>query len=190
MNWYIFYTPRGWAAIRSEKRTLFATVLPTPSPLNTFHHRIKQTGYDTRFVAWDDFSIPIVNKFRDYFNGKMIEHWDVELDLSQYSAFTRDVLLLVHSIPYGEIMTYGQVARQLGKPGAARAVGQVMRKNPMALVVPCHRVVSSNGWGGFSAAGGLDLKAAMLHMEWQQTGRIPPLAQRLSLAQTPLSTNI
>jgi len=186
MHWYIFYTPRGWAAIRSEKRTLFATVLPTPSPLNTFHHHIKQTGYNTRFVAWDDFSIPIVNKFRDYFNGKIIDHWDVELELSHYSAFARDVLLLVHSIPYGEIMTYGQVARQLGKPGAARAVGQVMKNNPMGLVIPCHRVVSNSGWGGFSAAGGLDLKAAMLRMEWQQTGQIPALAKRLSLDQTLL----
>jgi len=65
-------------------------------------------------------------------------------------------------------------------------VGQVMKNNPMGLVIPCHRVVSNSGWGGFSAAGGLDLKAAMLRMEWQQTGQIPALAKRLSLDQTLL----
>jgi methylated-DNA-[protein]-cysteine S-methyltransferase len=180
MNWYIFYTPRGWAAIRSEKRTLFATVLPTPSPLNTFHHHIKQTGYNTRFIAWDDYSVPLINKFRSYFNGEIINDWDIELDLSHRSEFARETMLLVHSIPYGQVMTYGQVARQLGRPGAARAVGQVMRTNPMGLIVPCHRVISSSGWGGFSAAGGLDLKTAMLHMEWQQTGQVPPAAQHLA----------
>jgi methylated-DNA-[protein]-cysteine S-methyltransferase len=179
MNWYVFYTPRGWAAIRSEKRTLFATVLPTPSPLKTFHHYIKQTGYNTRFIAWDDYSLPLVNKFRNYFNGHTINDWEVELDLSERTEFTRETLLLVHGIPYGQVMTYGQVAQQLGRPGAARAVGQVMRTNPMGLIVPCHRVISSSGWGGFSAAGGLDLKSAMLHMEWQQTGRIPVEARHL-----------
>ena len=52
MNWYIFYTPRGWAAIRSEKKTLFAMVLPTPSPLKTFHPYINETGYYTRFITF------------------------------------------------------------------------------------------------------------------------------------------
>jgi methylated-DNA-[protein]-cysteine S-methyltransferase len=180
MTWYIFYTPRGWAAILSEKKTLFATVLPTPSPLNTFHHHIKKTGYNTRFIAWDDHSVPIVNKFRDYFYGQIINDWDVELDLSHRTPFARDTLLLVYRIPYGEVMTYGQVAQQLGRPGAARAVGQVMRTNPMGLIIPCHRVISSSGWGGFTAAGGIDLKTAMLQMEWQQTGRVPAAAHHLT----------
>lgn len=180
MNWYIFYTPRGWAAIRGEKRTLFATVLPTPSPLNAFHHNIKQTGYDTRFIAMDDYSIPLVNKFRNYFNGEIITDWDVELALADRSAFARETLLMVYAIPYGQVMTYGQIAKQIGKPGAARAVGQVMKTNPMPLVIPCHRVISGQGWGGFTADGGMDLKLHMLHLEWQQIGTTPAAALHLN----------
>lgn len=179
MNWYVFYTPRGWAAIYGEKRTIRKTVLPTPSPLKTFHHQIKQTGYETRFVAWEDTSVPTVNKFRDYFSGLIIADWEVELDLSALSPFAQKTLHMVYSIPYGEVMTYGQVGAAVGNPGAARAVGQVMRSNPLPLIVPCHRVISTQGWGGFTSAGGPDLKKVMLGMEWQQIGRVPEMAQQL-----------
>lgn len=177
MNWYVFYTPRGWAAIRGEKRTMFASVLPNPSPLDTFHQNIEQTGFETRFVALDDYSVPIVNKYRHYFSGQVINDWDVDLGISHLSAFTQKVLRQVYQIPYGQVMTYGQVADAAGHPGAARAVGQVMRSNPLPLIVPCHRVISSQDWGGFSSPGGLDIKKSMLHMEWQHTG-IPDNAPR------------
>ena len=82
------------------------------------------------------------------------------------TIFQQKVLLCCQQIPYGCIMTYGEVAKQVGHPAAARAVGGVMRNNNCPLVVPCHRVLGSNGkLTGFSAGSGIDLKHRLLQME-------------------------
>ncbi|MDQ1394371.1 MAG: methylated-DNA-[protein]-cysteine S-methyltransferase [Acidimicrobiaceae bacterium] len=90
----------------------------------------------------------------------------VELDMSGVPPFHRRVYQLIRTIPPGETMSYGEVATLLGSPGAARAVGQALRRNPFALVVPCHRVVAAGGrLGGFSANGGLATKVRLLALE-------------------------
>jgi len=82
------------------------------------------------------------------------------------TSFQQKVLLCCQQIPYGCIMTYGEVAKQVGHPNAARAVGAVMRNNNCPLVVPCHRVLGRNGkLTGFSAGTGVDLKLRLLKME-------------------------
>lgn len=86
-----------------------------------------------------------------------------QFDLSGLTGFQRRVYAMVREIPRGETRTYGQVAQALGMPGAARAVGRALQKNPFALAVPCHRVVSAKGLGGFSS--GIDLKKRLLEME-------------------------
>lgn len=86
-----------------------------------------------------------------------------ELDLSGLTDFEKRISAIVQSIPRGETATYGEVAKRAGQPGAARAVGQVMAKNPFAILVPCHRVVAKNGLGGF--AWGLGLKERLLALE-------------------------
>jgi methylated-DNA-[protein]-cysteine S-methyltransferase len=86
-----------------------------------------------------------------------------ELDLSRLTDFERQISALVQSIPRGETVTYGDVAERAGRPGAARAVGQVMARNPFAILVPCHRVVAKEGLGGF--AWGQGLKERLLAME-------------------------
>jgi methylated-DNA-[protein]-cysteine S-methyltransferase len=86
-----------------------------------------------------------------------------ELDLSRLTDFERQISALVQSIPRGETVTYGEVAERAGRPGAARAVGQVMARNPFAILVPCHRVVAKEGLGGF--AWGQGLKERLLAME-------------------------
>jgi methylated-DNA-[protein]-cysteine S-methyltransferase len=88
--------------------------------------------------------------------------WDL-LDLSGLTGFQREVLSFVASIPLGETLTYGQVAERLGRPTAARAVGQALGKNPFPLIIPCHRVVGSVGLGGYSL--GIDLKRKLLDIE-------------------------
>ncbi len=72
------------------------------------------------------------------------------LDLSGLTDFQRQVLLACRRIPFGEVRSYGQLAEQVGKPGAARAIGGCMARNPLPVVIPCHRVVAANGIGGFS----------------------------------------
>lgn len=93
--------------------------------------------------------------------------WRVDLaliDLSQLSAFERAALLKAAEIPPGEVRSYGWIAREIGQPNAARAVGQVMARNPVALFFPCHRVVDSSG-ALHHYAYGTDVKARILAME-------------------------
>ena len=85
------------------------------------------------------------------------------LDLSAFPAFTAAVLRAASRIPYGQVRTYAQLACLVGRPRAARAVGQAMKRNPIPIVIPCHRVVAANGLGGYSA--GLHWKRRLLHLE-------------------------
>jgi O-6-methylguanine DNA methyltransferase len=83
-----------------------------------------------------------------------------------YPPFYRKVWLACSRIPKGQTKTYGEIAREIGHPGAARAVGQALAKNPFAPVVPCHRVIRSDGgMGGYSAPGGVAKKKSMLNKE-------------------------
>lgn len=88
----------------------------------------------------------------------------VPLDVSSRTPFRQAVLLEVAKIPPGTTLSYGEVAKLAGKPGAARAVGQAMAQNPLAPFVPCHRVIASDG-GLHGFAGGLEAKAALLRAE-------------------------
>jgi methylated-DNA-[protein]-cysteine S-methyltransferase len=90
----------------------------------------------------------------------------ISLDLSRCSPFHRRVYEIARTIPAGETLTYGELAARAGSPGAARAVGQAMARNPFPLVVPCHRVTGAQGWaGGFSAHGGVSTKFRLLRIE-------------------------
>jgi methylated-DNA-[protein]-cysteine S-methyltransferase len=88
---------------------------------------------------------------------------DVDLDMSGFTEFRKRVSAVVQEIPRKKTATYGEVAALAGSPGAARAVGQVMARNPFAILVPCHRVVSSGGIGGF--AWGKEVKERLLLLE-------------------------
>lgn len=81
------------------------------------------------------------------------------------TEFQKKVWSQIRHIPPGKVMTYGEVARLVGSPGAARAVGSAMKSNRLPILVPCHRVVSSGGLGGYSAHGGLRTKKKLLHVE-------------------------
>lgn len=95
----------------------------------------------------------------------------VPVDLSGLPPFRRAVLTEVRHIPPGATRSYGEVAGALGRPGAARAVGQALARNPVPLLVPCHRVVSRTGrLTGFSAPGGLALKRRLLDLEGPLAG--------------------
>lgn len=92
----------------------------------------------------------------EYFRGRR-RVFSVRLDFCLANAFQRQVLSRLARVGYGELTTYGELAKGVGKPGASRAVGVAMAKNPLPLLVPCHRVVAADGsLGGFS--GGLDVK--------------------------------
>ena len=91
---------------------------------------------------------------------------DIPLDVSRLSAFHRRVYEIARTIPAGATLSYGELAARAGEPGAARAVGQAMARNPFPLVVPCHRVLAAHGGaGGFSAHGGVSTKFRLLRIE-------------------------
>lgn len=98
--------------------------------------------------------------------GKASDLASVELDMRSIPPFHQRVYDAARDIPAGETLSYGQLAARLGSPGAARAVGQALGKNPFAIIVPCHRVLAANGKvGGFSANGGICTKLRLLGFE-------------------------
>ena len=114
-----------------------------------------------RRLTHEDFKV--ARELREYFAGKRTE-FTVPVDLSAVPPFTRKVLTALLRGPHGETTTYGALARRVGKPGAARAVGQAVGSNPVPVIVPCHRVLAANGrLGGFSL--GLPVKEALLRLE-------------------------
>ena len=108
---------------------------------------------------------PVIEQLQAYFASARFR-FDLPVDLGCLTPFQQSVLQTIRRIPLGTVWTYGQVARALGKPEASRAVGQALGRNPVPIVVPCHRVVASGGrLGGYSGGGGLDSKRFLLGLE-------------------------
>jgi methylated-DNA-[protein]-cysteine S-methyltransferase len=98
--------------------------------------------------------------------GANIDLSQVALDMTGISPYNRRLYEAIRAIPPGATKTYGEIAADLGEPGAARAVGRAMGQNPWPIIVPCHRVVAANGkTGGFSAYGGVSTKLRLLAIE-------------------------
>ncbi len=103
------------------------------------------------------------SQLREYLAGKR-RQFTIKIDWSMMRPFQREALLATFAIPYGHTTTYGNLAAQIGRPRAARAVGRAEATNPMPLVIPCHRVLGADGkLRGYG--GGLDLKKWLLKME-------------------------
>ena len=112
-------------------------------------------------------------QFTEYFAGRR-SRFALPLDL-RAEGFSRRVLRALARIPFGQTRTYGQVAEWIGVPGAARAVGGACRRNPLPLVLPCHRVVAAGGLGGFSGSARPSLlKMALLTLEGVLPGSLHP----------------
>ena len=126
------------------------------------------TGEPTRAVA------AVIDKIEDYAEGEPVDFSDVKLDLADLPEFHRRAYEALLKIKWGATTTYGALARELGDVGLSRAVGQAMGANPIPLIIPCHRVLASNGRaGGFSAPGGANAKARMLALEGVVIGTPP-----------------
>jgi len=98
-----------------------------------------------------------------YLKGQRVD-FDVDVDISHMGIFTRKVLLETRKIPYGEVRSYKWIGRRLGYKNAAQAVGQALKRNPIPIIIPCHRVIREDGTlGGFSM--GLRIKEKLLALE-------------------------
>ena len=131
---------------------------------NQRHSPVELTGP----AAWpEDASHPVLQQasqqLGDYFAGRRSQ-FDLPLDLRCGTAFQQSVWQALLDIPPGEVISYGEVSRRIGKPAAMRAVGGAIGRNPISIIVPCHRVTGSSGaLTGY--AGGLDRKTALLRLE-------------------------
>ncbi len=107
----------------------------------------------------------ITAQLQEYFAGER-QLFDIQIDWSVMTPFQQEALKQVFAIEYGRITTYGDIAKILGKPNASRAVGRANATNPMPIVIPCHRVLGSDGkLHGYGGPGGLETKAWLLRLE-------------------------
>ena len=110
---------------------------------------------------------------------------EIKLDLDG-SAFERNVWQAARRIPCGEVRSYGEIARDIGAPGAAQAVGIALGRNPAPIIIPCHRVLAADGRsGGFSAPGGVATKFRILEIEGARRAGEPELFETLPLRVKP-----
>lgn len=143
-------------------------ILPHYSP-SDLHDLL---AWETPDAAHDDAAFePLAALCRDYMNRKPVDFNGVACDLCACGPFGRRILEACRTIPYGQTRSYTQLAVMAGETGKQRAVAQAMGRNPVPLIVPCHRVVGAGrSLGGFSAPGGVDLKRRMLELERDATG--------------------
>ena len=153
-------TDMGWIGILSSAKGLLATTLPQRSA----QEARQLLGESVNEAGWSPHSFDdLMERLKSYFGGHKVTFPD-KLDLSGVTPFQRQVWEATRLIPYGETRSYLRVASQIGRPEAVRAVGQALGRNPLSIIVPCHRVIASNGKpGGFG--GGLEMKERLLRLE-------------------------
>jgi O-6-methylguanine DNA methyltransferase len=166
----IFKTKWGYFGLAGSESGLLRTFLPVPD-----REKVKTrllTGlqapqYDKGLFQTTQ------ERITAYFEGAYVNFdKDIPILLDGFTHFARSVLTACRHIRFGRTISYGQLAAKAGSPKAARAIGGVMAKNPLPLIIPCHRVVRSDGKiGGFSAAGGVKLKKRMLELEGKAVTR-------------------
>jgi len=162
----IFKTRWGHFGLACTECGLLRTYLPGPEC-----EKIKHKLLNDLDAAQFDNEIfkTLQEQITAYFDGTCVNFdKDIPIVLDGLSLFTRRVLKACRDIRYGRTVSYGRLAENVGQSGAARAVGGALAKNPLPLIIPCHRVVCADGKiGGFSAAGGIILKKRLLKLERQ-----------------------
>ena len=158
----IIETPTGHVGFVATNVGLRRVFLPTPRGAGLR----KEIRAEFPGAAEDRGLIPgLAHALRRYFEGKKVA-FDVTFDLAGHGDFHIDVWNACRRLGYGKTGSYKSLAERVGRPGAARAVGTAMKRNPFPIVVPCHRVLKSDGsLGGYSGRGGLALKRRLLDME-------------------------
>jgi methylated-DNA-[protein]-cysteine S-methyltransferase len=108
---------------------------------------------------------PVLGRFQAYIDGDLLA-LEMPVDWTLMTPFQRQVLEETRLVMPGSVSTYGEIASRLGRPKAARAVGQALRRNPMPMVIPCHRIIGADGsMTGFGGPNGIDRKRALLRHE-------------------------
>jgi methylated-DNA-[protein]-cysteine S-methyltransferase len=113
----------------------------------------------------------LIARLQAYMAGEADDFAEVVVDLSQADPLCRQVYVATRAIPWGQTLSYGELATRLDMPGAAREMGQALARNAVPIIIPCHRIVGSDGkLGGYSAPGGPDTKLKLLELEGARPG--------------------
>jgi methylated-DNA-[protein]-cysteine S-methyltransferase len=163
IKYTIFKTKWGYFGLAAGDGGLLRTCLPLLRPEKVesqLLHNLQNFRHDRSLFKTAQ------NQITTYFEGVCIDFKNIPLILDGFSPFQRYVLSTCRNIEFGRTVTYSGLAKKIGRPAAARAVGGALAKNPLPLIIPCHRIVRSDGKiGGFSAIGGKDLKGKLLKHE-------------------------
>ncbi len=164
IKYVVFETKWGYFGLAGTKSTLFRTHLPGPKPKKIESRLLK----NCREAQFDDTFFKILQKqITAYFEGSCVNFSpDIPVVLDGFGGFSRKVLTACREIEFGQKITYSGLAKKAGRPAASRAVGNALANNPLPLIIPCHRVLRTDGkMGGFSAPGGISFKKRMLTLE-------------------------
>ena len=167
---FVFETPLGFFALSWSDAGLKRLVLPEPDFSSALRRLAGRGATETPEFA-DEADLPdriakIVADIRRYAAGETIDFSAIAVDLSGVDDFRRAIYEAARKLAQGEAVTYGELARRAGFPGRAQETGVALGRNPVPLVIPCHRIVAAGGkLGGFSAPGGSATKARLLAHE-------------------------
>ena len=165
MNYTCFKSSFGWVGIAKSSHGISRVVFGKLNEAEVEDCLL----LGTKAAKSEDGLSKAVNLLQRYFNGEPVE-FDLDLDLQEGTKFQQSVWRATYHIPYGEVRSYGWIARKIGKPLATRAVGRAEGANPVPIIIPCHRVLRSDGkLGGYSA--GLHWKPKLLDQEWASKKR-------------------
>jgi len=160
---FVFPTQLGWMSVAIRENLICQLRFGHGTPRAA--HRALGTAIqvaDTTPRAWQDFQ----QRLEDYAAGEEVDFDEFEIDDRHMTGFQQRVVQQCRQIPYGATLSYGELAARAGSPGAARAVGNIMSNNRVALIIPCHRVVGAQGaLGGYSAPDGIRMKKRLLALE-------------------------
>lgn len=160
----IFKTKWGYFGLAGTESGLCRTQLPGPD-LKKIESKLLKNLPHAQFDA--TFFKILQKQIAVYFEGSCVNFSsDVPVVLDGFSSFSSKVLTACRNIRFGETISYAGLAKKAGRPAASRAVGNALAKNPLPLIIPCHRVLRTDGkLGGFSAPGGISFKKRMLALE-------------------------
>jgi len=163
-KYVIFKTKWGYFGLAGHESALCRTCLPGPASRTVESQLLKNLPalqLDKRFFK------TLQEQITAYFEGSCVNfNTEIPLALDEFSGFSRLVLTACRNVELGRTVTYCELARRTGRPAASRAVGSALARNPLPLIVPCHRVIRKDGkMGGFSAPGGIEIKQRMLDLE-------------------------
>ena len=163
-HYSLFETAIGVCGIAWSERALTRLQLPE-SDRGATERRLRARA------ATESQAVPaaieqVIADIQSYMTGRSIDFAAVAIDLTDAEPFEQEVYAAARAIPWGKTVSYGECARQIGLPGAARAVGQALGRNPVPIIIPCHRVLAKGRRvGGFSAHGGTLTKKRLLALE-------------------------